>query len=212
MTSRELLDGAFSKSTHRLHGFVSEIATLADPDPGLKRLAEREAALETFASHDDIWWLGELRAQAPKSSMRDLVLQRRPGPVSLWKRVSGFPGGRKAVEELNRCLPPRGDVAAEAVWRQLVEEVRVRHGVILQRVRFTPIRIDESSGASLLRVGTTASDSQPLSDLSPLMAGLPAAWASDLQVFAFTERHASDPAAAGANVCAEMMATLSKKP
>jgi HD superfamily phosphohydrolase len=209
MISREQLQGAFSNSTHRMHDFVSEIAYLADPGAESKA---RTAALEAFASHDDIWWLGELRANAPASPMRDLVLHRKPGPVSLWKRVSGFPGERRAVEELNRRLPQQGDTVAEAVWQELGQRVRVNHGVILSRVRFTPVRLDESTGASLLSVGTNASAARPLSELSPLIATLSTAWASDIQVFAFTENNVDDPAAVAAKVCTEMMSTLPAKP
>lgn len=144
--------------------------------------------------------------------MRDLVLSRRPGPVSLWKRVSEFPGARPALEELNRHLPARGDVRAQEAWRQLVLSVRGDHGVILNRVRFTPVRIDESTGASLLRVGATTAASQPLSELSPLIAGLPAAWASDLQVFAFSERPVADPAGLADTICTITMATISRTP
>ncbi len=209
MISREQLRAAFSSPTHPMHDFLSEIANLADPSAASKT---RTTALEAFASHDDIWWLAELRANSRPSAMRDLVLHRKPGPVSLWKRVSGFPGGRQGVEELNRLLPQRGDIVAEAAWQDLVQRMRASHGVILSRVRFTPIKLDESANASLLSVGTSASAAQPLSDLSPLIATLPAAWASDLQVFAFSERHVADPAALGATVCTEMMNTLSAKP
>lgn len=212
IVTRELLEGAFSKSTHRLHGFVNEIATLADPDPDASNLEKRTSALAAFAGHDDVWWLGELRAHAPEGPMRDLVLSRRPGPVSLWKRVSEFPGARPALEELNRHLPARGDVRAQEAWRQLVLSVRGDHGVILNRVRFTPVRIDESTGASLLRVGATTAASQPLSELSPLIAGLPAAWASDLQVFAFSERPVADPTGLADTICTMMMATISRTP
>jgi len=209
MISREQLRGAFSNPTHRLHGFLSEIANLADPNAESK---QRTTALEAFASHDDIWWLADLRANAPDSLMRDLVLHRKPGPVSLWKRVSGFPGGRPAVEELNSHLPQQGDTVAEAAWQELVQRVRTNYGVIVSRVRFTPVRLDESTGASLLSVGTSASAARPLSELSPLIATLSTAWASDIQVFAFTEHHVADPAAVAANVCSEMMDTLSAKP
>jgi hypothetical protein len=161
--TRELLEGAFSNPTHRLHGFVSEVATLADPaaDP-----ASRKQALAAFAMHDDVWWMAELREHAPPSAMRELVLARRPGPLSLWKRVSEFPGGPPAVEELNKRLPARGDPPAEQAWRQLELSVRTDHGVILNRVRFTPVEVD-ATGTSLLRVGDTTSASQPLSELSP---------------------------------------------
>jgi HD superfamily phosphohydrolase len=212
MITRELLKGAFSNPTHRLHDFVSEIATLADPDPDPTNLAERNAALEGFATHDDVWWLAELRAHAPASPLRELVLARRPGPVSLWKRVSEFPGGRRAAEALNRRLPARGDVPAEEAWRQLVQSVHEDHGVILNRVRFAPVRVDESTRASLLRVGATTAASAPLSELSPLIATLPAAWASDLQVFAFAERPVADVAALADTVCAKMMATIPPAP
>jgi hypothetical protein len=212
LVSRELLEGVFSAPTHRYHGFVSEIAALADPDPDGARVDERAAALETFALHDDVWWLGELRAHAPKSPIRDLVLARKPGPVSLWKRVSGFPDGRPAVEALNRHLPARGDLAAEKTWRRLVRQVREENGVVLNRVRFTPVQIDKLSGVSLLRVGDSFADSQPLSELSPLIAGLVAAWASDLQVFAYSERPIQDPAALADTICSKMMATISNVP
>jgi HD superfamily phosphohydrolase len=203
MVTRELLDGAFSRPTHRLHGFVSEIATLADP---AATLASREAALGTFAMHDDVWWLGELRENARSSPMRDLVLARQPGPLSLWRRVSDFPGGPMAVAALNRRLPAPGDVAAAQAWRQLELSVRTDHGVILNRVRFTPVRVDPSTGASLLCVGAATSDSQPLSELSPLIAALPAAWETDLQVFAFSEQRIDDPAGLADTVYQRMMA------
>jgi HD superfamily phosphohydrolase len=209
MISSEQLRGAFSNPMHPMHDFVNEIAYLADPDAEFKA---RTAALEAFASHDDIWWLGELRANAPASPMRDLVLHRKPGPVSLWKRVSGFPGAKPAVQELNRRLPQRGDIVAEAAWQDLVQRVHANHGVILSRVRFTPIKLDESTGTSLLSVGTNASTARPLSELSPLIAALPATWASDIQVFAFTESNVKDPAAVAAKVCTEMMSSLPSKP
>ncbi len=209
MVTRELLEGAFSRPTHPLHGFVREIATLADP---AAKLASREAALGMFAMHDDVWWLGELRENAQSSPMRDLVLARQPGPVSLWKRVSEVPGGPAAVAALNRSLPARGDVAAEQAWRQIELSVRADHGVILNRVRFTPVRIDALTGASLLRVGAAASESQPLSELSPLIAALPAAWETDLQVFAFSEQRIADPAGLADTVYQKMMATLPSAP
>lgn len=203
MVTAEVLGEAFPKSTHRLHAFATEVATLANPDA-----SGREQALESFAEHDDVWWLGELRAHAAPSPMRELVLARRPGPVSLWKRVSEFPGGPAAVEALNRGLPQRGDLEAEQAWQQLEHDLRQHHGVILGRVRFTPVRIDPATNQSLLRVGTTMAESRPLSELSPLISALPDAWTTDLQVFAFTEQHVDDRAGLADTVVQKMMATI----
>lgn len=205
MLSREQLRGAFSHATHRMHGFVNEIASLSNP---LAEPKARTKALEAFVLHDDVWWLGELRANAPTSPMRDLVLHRKSGPVSLWKRVSDFPGAQQAVEKLNRRLPQRGDTVVEAAWQELVQRVHMQHGAILSRVRFTPVRLDEATGVSLLSVGVSASTAQPLSKLSPLIATLTEAWASDLQVFAFTEQPVGEPAVVAANVYADMIAAL----
>lgn len=84
------------------------------------------------------------------SPLRELVLHRQRGPASLWKRVSDFPGN---VSELNSRLPRQGDTVAEANWEALVRDLRKNRDVILTRVRFTPVATDDTTGASLLRVG-----------------------------------------------------------
>jgi HD superfamily phosphohydrolase len=203
LVTAEVLGEAFSNPSHRLHDFATEVATLADPGAG-----GREAALRSFAEQDDVWWLSELRQHTAPSAIRELVLARRPGPLSLWKRVSEFPGGPAAVEALNSRLPQRGDAEAERAWQQLERDIRREHGVILSRVLFTPIRLDKTTGQSLLRVGDALADSRPLSELSPLISALPTAWATDLQVFAFTEQHVDDCAGLADTVRAKVMATI----
>ena len=203
--TRDLLDGAFSNSQHTLHAFATEIATLADADADDD---EREAALAAFATHDDVWWLTRLREHAADSPWSRLVLRRGRGPMSLWKRVSAFPGGADELAAINARLPRRGDTVANAAWAGLTQELIEVDDVTMVRNTFKPVKLDERTGASALCVGTDARDSRPLSELSPLVDGLPLAWARDLQVFAFTSEPVSDSADLAGKVLDKMKAQL----
>ncbi len=66
--------------------------------------------LKRFIEYDDIWWMTKMREAAAKDRgdpWLALACYRRPGPVSLWKRVLDFPS--ENLEAWNEALPLRED-------------------------------------------------------------------------------------------------------
>lgn len=142
-----------------------------------------DEVLHEFAGYDDVWFTGLMRSRLRSGLGHDiepwsaLFLQRRPGPVSLWKRPSDFPAEDRVA--WNRRLPGRDDVEFRAAWDGLAEELR-GEGLLLHRLPFTPWD-SGPDGESELQV-VVGGEHRPLTKLAPLVRALAGAWADELQV------------------------------
>jgi HD superfamily phosphohydrolase len=144
--------------------------------------------LQRFAWYDDIWWMTKMREAAvghPDDPWLSLACFRRPGPVSLWKRVLDFP---RDLETWNRDLPPYDDQAATGAWEEAREELE-RDDVLVVRHSFRPWepadRTDPESDSALCLWNRDRGELIPLTAVSPIVKGLNGAWMADLQVHAF---------------------------
>lgn len=179
LTSR-LLRGATS-GDHPQHRFFRDIALLGDESAAD---SERRQALERLPLYDDVWWMGRLR-DMPQDPWRDLVLYRRKGPSSLWKRTSAFPLDSAGLVDLNGRLPRRGENERQKAWDAVVDAIEQEDGILVSRAVFTPYRtVGSDDPASSLRVLVGEDRLVPLSQLSSLVATLNDAWMNELQVFA----------------------------
>jgi HD superfamily phosphohydrolase len=163
-------------------GFLEDIAQVAAG-------AAHPAAIERFADSDDSLFFGlmreRLRDGAPELVVPWLALftQRRPGPVSLWKRAADFPTGDTAT--WNRRLPDRDDLEREAAWAE-IRTAAARDGILIERLPFRPYDTSEDGESELLVRGSEGA--VPLTRLSSLVRALDGAWMGELQVYAFADR------------------------
>jgi HD superfamily phosphohydrolase len=163
--------------------FLADIDALAG--------GEREAELvERFVGYDDVWWTGIMRAALRDGADENvepwlaLFLQRRPGPVSLWKRPAEFP-----VEDRgrwNRRLPPMEDLERRNAFEDTRRSLR-NDGVLVERLPFRPWK-SRPDGSSRLAVADRDGTVRPLSRLSSLVGALEEAWTDEIQILAFADR------------------------
>jgi hypothetical protein len=157
----------------------------------LERIAGGTADGETvdrFVDYDDGWFTGLMRSRlregvAPSiEPWLALFVRRRPGPVSLWKRVADFPAQDRAA--WNASLPTDEDFLLLAEWQKIRAELR-GDGILIERLPFRPWRADQD-GESVLQIQTPGG-LVPLTRLSPLVRALGTAWGEELQVLAFAD-------------------------
>lgn len=147
------------------------------------------AALERFADSDDGLFFGlmrqRLREGAPDSvaPWLGLFTQRRPGPVSLWKRAADFPADD--VAQWNRRLPDRDHLERQTAWAE-IRTAAAGEGILIERLPFRPYRTADDGESELLV--RAPGGPVPLTKLSSLVRALDQAWAGELQVFAFADR------------------------
>ncbi len=145
--------------------------------------------LARFAGYDDVWFTGLMRDRllaGPPQNVEPwsaLFLQRRPGPITLWKRASDFPVEDRAA--WNARLPSDDDADLRDAWTALASELR-QEGVLLQRLPFSVWKAD-ATGESRLQV-LVDGQLKPLTRLSPLVHALQTAWADELQVHVHAPR------------------------
>lgn len=173
---------------HAYNDFLSTVAVLADPTQPRE---ERSAALAKWSEWDDVWWTTQLRMPQPRDAWTAMLLSRRRGPCSLWKRESDFPLGQEGVVELNRRLPARGENDRAKAWDEVRRQVLDEHGVLLERAELTPLRTTDEK-ESALRI-LVEDELVPLSAVSYIVAHLNEAWGAELQVFAFAPEPPADP-------------------
>jgi HD superfamily phosphohydrolase len=162
--------------------FVSDLGDLAG---GRVTTHSRRGFLERFRSYDEVWWTAAMRAgigTSMESEWLRLVCWRAPGPVSLWKRRSEFPVP-EAIREWNERLPARSDLAARQRWFEAVTELKASD-VLVQQHRFVPWR-STSDGDAIFVVVQPDGSLMSINKLSSLVASLPEAWATEVQVQAF---------------------------
>lgn len=173
-----------------------------DVAPFLQALGEIAAGnatdetLRDFAECDDVWFTqlmrNRLRSGLPSQTepWSALFLQRRPGPVSLWKRPSDFPVADRAA--WNARLPGKDDTELQAEWDRLAAELR-NEGVLVHRLPFRPWNA-RPDGDPVLQVAVSGG-LQPLTALAPLVGALAPSWAEQLQVHVYADRpDRTDPA------------------
>lgn len=173
--------------THMLAGGRGDVSQyLAD----LQAIAsgKRDAeAVRRFVGYDDVWWTGQMRAAlaegvpAAIEPWLALFLQRRPGPMSLWKRPADFPVADR--RRWNRRLPRETDLELRTAFDTVRRELRGAD-VLIERMPFRPWK-QADDGRSRLSVADPDGTLRPLSELSSLVFALQDAWLNEVQLFAF---------------------------
>lgn len=178
--------------------FLLDLAQLAGKD-GVAALNEPEKAdlLSRFSQYDDIWFTHIMRQQAAtnENPWLHLALYRRPGPRSLWKRLSEFP--IQPVREFNEQLPPSYDNVGLGRWADAARRLESEDGVLVVLHSFKPWQTDPNDETvSQFRVSVRGKGKEaPLSTLSPLVRSLSQVWMDDVQVHAFVDGDSRLPAA-----------------
>ncbi len=191
----------------RLEDFIETLGDIVGVSQSRISRSERQRLLKQFASFDDIWWMNFMREQldrkhSDKNSEEwlNLVCWRQPGPRSLWKRASDFPGPlTNWNDQLNELIPTKLDISnvskdeaqerekrfneGRQHWLKVVSSLE-QQGVLITRYTHTPWQA-ASTGKSTLLVVTQDDKLVPMSDLSPLFKGLRDVWRGDLQLQAF---------------------------
>lgn len=162
--------------------FVEDLVRIDDAEDLEEE--QRPALLRRFVSYDDNWWFGVMRAHGGDNSdpWFELVLRRKQGPRSLWKRLNQFP---RDVASFNERLPNRDDLLAQSEWYQRVEGLR-REGILVARHLFSPWRADPTTGESRLCIIGEDGNPTPVSKWSALISSLPDAWKNDVQIHVFS--------------------------
>lgn len=175
---------------HLLNEGGPEVRTFLDDLQAIAGGTRPTDAVRRFRGYDDVWWTGLMRAalgrgvEATVKPWLALFLERRPGPVSLWKRPADFPvEDRRAW---NRRLPGVEDIEHRRAFEEVRRELRER-GVLLEQLPFRPWKA-AADGSSRLVVADSDGSVRPLSDLSSLVSALEDAWLDEVQVLAFADR------------------------
>jgi HD superfamily phosphohydrolase len=181
-----VLRPAFSGSgPQQLRRFLQDIERVA-ADESCQLHTVAPDLLGRFRHYDDGWMMNYLReasesnCTASERAWLDLVCWRTPGPKSLWKRSSEFPGD---LLGFNRELPNRDDPSAVASWRVVTDDL-AQNGVLVIRHHFSPYGRESGSNESRIKVSGPDGKLRPLTGLSPMTAALPDLWNADVQVFA----------------------------
>jgi len=205
-----VLRPAFSGGGPRgLKQFLGDIERVAG-DESCQLHTQAPDLLDRFRRYDDGWMMSyirtasEGRCSSSEQAWLDLVCWRTPGPKSLWKRGSEFPGD---LLEFNDVLPYRDDPTAVGRWRAVVDEF-AQSGVLVIRHHFSPYKLESRSKESRIKVSEPDGTLRPLTAISPMTAALPDLWNADVQVFA----SALDPSAQLAGNVVERLRAAGKSP
>jgi HD superfamily phosphohydrolase len=180
---RRSISHLLSQDAGDVRQFLSDLEVIASG-------GRDDDAVRRFVSYDDIWWTGLMRAALARGVPAEiepwlaLFLQRRPGPVSLWKRPADFPVADR--RSWNRRLPTSEHVEQQAAFEAVRRDLRKR-GVLVERLPFKPWK-PAADGRSRLSVADADGALRPLSDLSSLVSALEDAWLDEVQLLAFTDR------------------------
>lgn len=174
--------------------------------------------LRRFATYDDVWWTFLMRQRyglADDDPWLALILWRKPGPRSLWKRPDDFlallhsardrqptspnegPHSDFLPSDLrtwNARLPSRRPIGAErtsgeARWDDTVRKLHKQKNVLVLHKRVRPfelVKFKDADHSDGLYVNTNTADGvRYLTEMSPLARALAQAWKDDLQLQAF---------------------------
>jgi hypothetical protein len=171
-----------------LRRFLCDLCEIIESAGNAQFAREHPGVLERFISYDDIWWSMKMReaaARQPDDPWLGLACYRRPGPVSLWKRVLDFP---RKLADWNEALPPKDDLEASLEWERVRSELE-QEDVLIVRHSFRPWepmdKTDPHSDSALCIWDRRLGELIPLSTISPLVKELRSAWLGDIQVHAF---------------------------
>ncbi len=166
--------------------FLVDIGSIIHNGAGTSDGSTGAETLRRFASYDDMWFMGQLRAHTPDTSEAEwfnLVCWREAGPVSLWKRADTFPGGPNALRSFNALIPERDDSA----WRKAIVSLR-DDGVLVTTHYFSPWKVlSPATGArreSVVMMRHEDGRASPISHHLPLLATLWDVWEQDVHVHA----------------------------
>jgi HD superfamily phosphohydrolase len=187
---RDLLRPAVtSEHPEELRQFLLDVRDIIESDGKADFSESHPEVLARFVGYDDVWWTTKMREAAdkqPEDPWLGLACYRRPGPVSLWKRVLDFPVD---LETWNETLPTSDDLEASLEWERARSELE-RDDVLIVRHSFRPWepldRTDPQSDSALSL--WDRSNLIPLTKVSPLVKELRRAWLGDLQVHAFAAK------------------------
>jgi HD superfamily phosphohydrolase len=180
---RRSISHLLSQDAGDVRQFLSDLEVIASG-------GRDDDAVRRFVSYDDIWWTGLMRPALARGVPAEiepwlaLFLQRRPGPVSLWKRPADFPVADR--RSWNRRLPTSEHVEQQAAFEAVRRDLRKRD-VLVERLPFKPWK-PAADGRSRLSVADADGALRPLSDLSSLVSALEDAWLDEVQLLAFTDR------------------------
>lgn len=186
---RDLLRPAISGGQPKeLHQFLLDLREIIESADKPDFVETHREGLDRFVGYDDIWWMTKMREAAiedPGDSWLELATYRRPGPISLWKRVFEFPAD---LANWNRALPERDDPDASAAWEKAHSELEEKD-VLVVRHSFKPWeRLDKTDPDSGSVLGVWEGNDRklvPLTEVSPLIKELRNAWLADIQVHGF---------------------------
>lgn len=174
-----------------LRQFLQDIRDIIDSGRQPDFADEHRIVLERFVGYDDVWWTRKMRDAAATDDNDPwlaLACYRRPGPESLWKRPTEFPGD---LSKWNSELPPKDDLEGSRRWEEARAQLE-QEGVLVVRHSFKPWqrsdKTDPESESALCIWDRRAGRLIPLTRFSPLVKELQSAWEADVQVHAFVDQ------------------------
>lgn len=162
--------------------FLRELGEIVSTDVDAKRV---DSLLNSFAKHDDPWWISVLRKQNFEGNplmdaALNLVLERRPTFRSLWKRKG------ELTEEQRRRLNQFKELSRDqpVKFEKQVRKLREEDQVLVAIHNFKPYSVLPDGERSQMMV-KTKNGIEPASALSPLIRSLHQAWQEDVHIHAF---------------------------